>query len=442
MVTGANHLLEIDNLKILVDCGLFQGSRFAEFLNYDKFPYNPKDIDYVLLTHSHADHVGRLPKLYREGFRGKVLALNPTIDLVKVSMPNSLALIRDEALKDGHEPLFREEDLINSIFLYHGVDYGKEVPLNENVIARFLNAGHILGSAIVEVKYGDLKICFSGDLGNPPSPLLDDPENIVDPDYLVVESAYGGRIHEDRKERRDILAKVIDETVAKGGTLLIPSFALERTQEILYELNGLLLEKSIPDVPIFLDSPLAIELTRVYEDYLDYFNSKAQKLIKSGDDIFNFPQLRMTRTTEESKQINNVKGPKVIIAGSGMSNGGRILHHEARHLSDPNSAILFIGYQVEKSLGRHILEGAKHVTIFGQSVPVNCKVIAIGGYSGHADQKFILEWINKANSNHKLKEVFIVQGEIDSANTLAAKIKEELSIEAKVPSQGDSFDIG
>ena len=441
IVTGANHLLEVGDLKILVDCGLFQGSKFAEFLNYEKFSYDPKEIDYVFLTHSHADHVGRIPKLYREGFRGKVLALPPTIDMVKVVMPNSLALIREEALRDDHEPLFREEDLINSMLLFQGIEYEKEVPLATDTTVEFLNAGHILGSAMVEIKHQGQKIPFSGDLGNPPSPLLNDPADINGADYLVIESAYGGRIHEDREERRTILAKVVDDTVAKGGTLMIPSFALERTQEILYELNGLFLEKSIPNVPIFLDSPLAIELTRVYEDYLTYFNSKAQKLISSGDDIFSFPQLKLTRSSDESKSINKVLGPKVIIAGSGMSNGGRILHHEARYLPDPNSAVLFIGYQVEKSLGRQVLEGAKNVTIFGAHIPVNAKVVAIGGYSGHADQKFILDWISKGNASHKIKKVFVVQGEIESATALADKIKQNLGIEAIVPSQADSFEL-
>ncbi len=440
IVTGANHLLDTGKIKILVDCGLFQGSRFAETLNYEKFSYDPKEIDYLLLTHAHADHVGRVPKLYREGFRGKIFAVYPTIDLTKVSMPNSLSLIRDEAKEDGHEPLFHEEDLINSLLLMHGVDYGQTIDLDKDTKAVFKNAGHILGSSIVEIIHKDTKICFSGDLGNPPNLLLNDPD-IPNADYVVVESAYGGRMHEGRKERRAILEKVIDETVVCGGTLMIPVFALERTQEILYELNGLFLEKLLPNVPIFLDSPLGIGLTGVYENYPNYFNSSTQKLINSGDDVFNFPQLRLTNTVDASKAINKVQGPKVIMAGSGMSNGGRILHHESRYLSDSQSAIMFVGYQVENSLGRHILDGAKKVKIYGQTIPVNCKVIAVGGYSGHADQKFLLEWLEKADSKWKIKNVFVVQGELKSEEILAAKIKEKLKLEAVVPSLGDSFEL-
>lgn len=439
-VTGANHLLDTGKIKILIDCGLFQGSRFAETLNYEKFPYNPEEIDYLLLTHAHADHVGRVPKLYNEGFRGKIFAVHPTIDLTKVSMPNSLSLIRDEAKEDGHEPLFREEDLINSLLLAQGVDYGQTIDLDKDTKAEFKNAGHILGSSIVEITHKNTKICFSGDLGNPPNLLFDDPDT-PSADYVVVESAYGGRVHENRKERRAILGKIIDETVVRGGTLMIPVFALERTQEILYELNGLFLEKLLPNVPIFLDSPLGISLTGVYENYPDYFNSSARKLINGGDDVFSFPQLHLTNTVDKSKAINKIQGPKIIMAGSGMSNGGRILHHESRYLADPQSAIMFVGYQVENSLGRRILGGAKKVKIYGQTIPVNCKVVAIGGYSGHADQKFILEWLAKADSNRKIKNVFIVQGELKSEETLAEKIKEKLKLEVSTPSLGDSFEL-
>lgn len=455
-VTGANYLLEIDSIRILIDCGMFQGSKYSEDLNYDKFSYDPTRVDFVIITHSHTDHAGRLPKLYKEGFRGKVLATNPTVDLMRKALADNLNLIKQEAKEDGHEPLFTIEDLSSVLSLAGGVDYEKKINLSGGVNVTFHDAGHILGSAIVEVVYGQetidsghrplvvgnsRKLYFTGDLGNPPTPLLRDPYFPSDGDYIVVESAYGSRVHEDRNERKNILKDIIKETIAKSGTLMIPSFAMERTQELLYELNGLIEDNKIPRIPIFVDSPLATNLTEVYKKYPDYFNKEASYLIDSGDDIFNFPGLKFTHTVEESKKINDIKGAKVIIAGSGMSNGGRILHHEKRYLPDYNSAILFVGYQVKDSLGRKILDGEKEVKIFGEKVAVNCKVEAIGGYSAHADQDMLLKWVKSAAEGGKLKKVFIVQGEEDSSLSLARKIERELRVNAIVPKQGESFEL-
>jgi len=317
------------------------------------------------------------------------------------------------------------------------------------------DAGHILGSSIVEIRWRDKtqntnnksqtsefeRIYFTGDLGNPPTPLLKPPYFPTDADYVVIESAYGSRVHEDRDERKNILQKVIVETIHRGGVLMVPSFAMERTQELLYELNGLFNSGKIPRVPVFVDSPLATNLTEVYRKHSDYFNKETMYIIESGDDIFNFPGLKFTRSAEESKQINDIPPPKIIIAGSGMSTGGRILHHERRYLPDPNSTILFIGYQVKDSLGRRILDGEKEVKIFGEKVAVNCKVEAIGGYSAHADQKMLLEWVKAANGGGKLKKVFVVQGEEDSSLALARKIERALEVDAIVPKQGESFEL-
>ena len=301
-----------------------------------------------------------------------------------------------------------------------------------------------MGSSIVEIQLTSQsqkseKIYFTGDLGNPPTPLLRAPYYPNDADYVVIESAYGSRTHEDKDERKNILQKIIIETIQKGGVLMIPSFAMERTQELLYELNGLFNDKKIPRVPVFVDSPLAINLTEVYKKHSDYFNKETRYIINSGDDIFHFPGLKFTRSSEESKKINDVPGSKIIIAGSGMSTGGRILHHERRYLSDPNSTILFIGYQVKGSLGRRILDEEKEVKIFGEKISVNCKVEAIGGYSAHADSEGLLEWVKSANGEGKLKKVFIVQGEEESALALARKIERALDVDAVVPKQGEEF---
>lgn len=450
IVTGSNYLLESGTKKILIDCGLFQGSKYAETLNYEKFAYDASEIDYVFVTHSHTDHSGRLPKLYKEGFRGQLIASKPTLDMIRTALPDNMNLIKAEAAKDGHEPLFNADDLEGVLSLARGVDYEEEINLGDglsvqnrafNISARLLDAGHILGSSIIEISFESKKIYFSGDLGNPPTPLLQPTVFVKNADFVVIESAYGSRIHEDKIERREILESVITETISRGGTLLVPSFAMERTQELLYELNELMNHNRIPHVPVFVDSPLATNLTEVYKKYPNYFNKRAVYLIESGDDIFNFPNLKFTKTVDESKSINNVIGPKVIIAGSGMSNGGRILHHEQRYLPDLRSAILFVGYQVEGTLGRKILDGQKEVSIFGQVIPVNCQVRAIGGYSAHADQNMLTEWTKSAAEGGKLKNVFIVQGEEDSADALAARIKKDIGVPTTVPTQNESFEL-
>lgn len=445
-MTGANYLLEHDGVKILIDCGLNQGTKYAEELNYQPFKYSPAEIKYVLVTHSHIDHIGRLPKLYKDGFRGKVFTTTATRDLMAVALPDNLRQISEEAKSMGHEPLFDQEDLDGLMALIEGVYYGDSVDLG-GLKVKFYDAGHILGSAIVGITWQDdgldKKIYFSGDLGNPPTPLLHLTEKITDADYIVVESAYGDRVHENREERREKLISIIKETINRGGVLMIPSFAIERTQELLHELNGLFNSKSIPRVPIFVDSPLAIKMTAVYQKHSEYFNKETVYLIDSGDDVFNFPGLKMTAMVEESKAINDVPAPKIIIAGSGMSQGGRILHHEIRYLPDLASTILFIGYQVDGSLGRRIQRGDKEVKILGQVVTVKCHIENLSAYSAHADQPGLLKWVggSAGEAGGRLKKVFVVQGEDTSAHTLANLIREHYSVDAVAPAEGEEFEL-
>ncbi|OHB22909.1 MAG: hypothetical protein A2939_04260 [Parcubacteria group bacterium RIFCSPLOWO2_01_FULL_48_18] len=440
MVTGANYLLAIDNARgettyMLVDCGLSQGSSYCERMNFSSFPYDPKTIKALLVTHAHIDHTGRIPKLYAQGFRGKIYSTAPTKDFAEYLLIDSEHILRKEAEKHHKPPLYTIEDVRGALDLWECVDYHQKVFFDGGASVEFFDAGHILGSSIVVVEADGQKIVFSGDLGNYPAPIIRETETVDRADYCLIESVYGDRLHELPEKRRETLEDVIEETVKAGGVLMIPAFALERTQELLYELNELVENGRIPKAPIFVDSPLAIKLTTVYKKYENYFNEVARKIIESGDKLFNFPGLKTTLTTEESKMINEVPPPKVIVAGAGMSQAGRILHHERRYLPDPKSAILFIGYQGEGSMGRMILDGAKEVTIMGEKVPVRCRVINVSGYSAHADQQRLIDWLIPMHQS--LKKIFVVQGEEKPAQALAQRIKDELGVPTLIPKLGE-----
>lgn len=435
-VSGANYLLESDKgTKILIDCGLIQGSRFAEKRNFDPFPYNPKEIASVLITHSHIDHIGRLPKLWRDGFSGIIYSTSPTKDFSELLLLDSEHILTEDAKELGREPIYTIDDIIETLKIWRKIDYHNKFNINDFEI-EFFDAGHILGSAIIVLKNQDKTIVFSGDLGNWPAPIINPTEKINYADYLVIESTYGNKIHQKQQQEEE-LEDVIEDTVKRGGVLLIPSFAMERTQELLFHLNHLVENKKIPRIPVFIDSPLAIKLTSVYSKYRRYFNKEVLQKIKLGDDILSFSGLHFTLTTEESKEINNIPPPKIIIAGAGMMNGGRILHHAKLYLSDARNTILFVGYQAKGSLGREILDGAKKVKILGEEVSVQARVCQIESYSAHADQKKLLEWINPMRLS--LKKLFVVQGEEDAENALAQKVRDELAVDAVLPEYGQPF---
>jgi len=441
-LTGANYLLESGGKKkkskVLIDCGLFQGSSFCEKLNYKPFPYNPKEIEAVLITHSHIDHIGRLPQLYKAGFRGKIFSTPPARDFSEELLIDSEHLLTNEAEEKRLAPIYSLEDIVKTMALWETTEYHQKFAINDFEI-EFFDAGHILGSAFIKIKEKNgPSVVFSGDLGNMPAPLLKNTETIKEADYALIESAYGGRLHEDLAVRKDMLEDAIEEVAKSGGVLMIPAFALERTQELLFELNELVENSRIPKTPVFIDSPLAIKLTSVYKKYSQnpaYFGTEAISLLRKGDAIFDFPGLKLTLTVQQSKEINDVPPPKVIIAGAGMSQGGRILHHERRYLSDPKSVILFITYQVKDSLGRRILDRAETVKIFNEEIPVKCRIKTIAGYSAHADQPQLLNWLRPMRLS--LKKVFLVQGEEDQMQFLSQKIIDELAIETTIPLLGE-----
>lgn len=431
-VTGSNSLVETGDKKIIVDCGMFQGGDFNEQKNHDPLPYNAAEISAVVITHAHLDHSGRLPLLIKDGFKGYFYATPATMELVELVLRDALSVMEHDNIKFGREVLYSEQDIAGVMDQFRPIEYYHEEDIfgDGSVKIYLRDAGHIFGAAFVEIRAENKKVVFSGDIGNVHVPILRDTDSLPeDLDLLVCESTYGDRLHESDQTRREILEKAVLEAVKRGGVLMIPSFSLERTQELLYELDKLIeQEHRLPVMPIFLDSPLAIGATRIYRKYPKYYDEAAIKLMKSGDDMFDFPGLVLSETRDDSKRINNTRNPKIIIAGAGMMNGGRILYHALRYLSDPQSTLLIIGYQAYGTIGRQIQEGADSVNIMGERVAVRCAVKTIGAFSAHGDQEKLLNWIN--SGKNLPKKICLNHGENDSREVFAGKIKEKMGIDA------------
>ncbi|MEK7652684.1 MAG: MBL fold metallo-hydrolase [Patescibacteria group bacterium] len=445
MVTGANFILEKfeeinneKNFKIMVDCGLIQGGKDKEKLNNEPFKYNPEEVDFLFVTHSHLDHIGRIPKLIKDGFRGKIYSNPATKDLSYLIFEDALKIMSYNSVEKDF--LYSPEDVSKTITMWETIDYDVETKFNAGFSVLFKDAGHILGSSIIEIKYEGKKIAFTGDLGNSPSPIIRDAKFVDGVDYIVMESVYGDRNHEGKETRKEKLKKIIQKTIEKKGTLLIPTFSVEKTQVILSELNSLIENGDVESVPVFLDSPLAIKATEIYKKYTQYFNKESKDAINSGDDIFNFPKLKLTKRREESENIKNAPNPKIILAGSGMSMGGRVMSHEIEYLSEKSTTVLFIGFQVAGTLGRQILDGLKNVKIFDTEVEVKADVESIFSYSSHKDSDHLLEFVEKSN-NDKLKKVFVVMGELKAGLFFVQKIRDNLDIDAIYPEEGQSFEI-
>jgi len=448
-VTGSNFKLEIPGAgTVMVDCGMFQGGAQAHEKNREKFPYDPTAIGVLLVTHAHIDHIGRIPKLVKNGFAGKIFSTPQTKAIATLMFEDTAKILAEEARRHGDElPLYDEKDTSKALSMWETKSYHEafEIFAGEGgvVMAEFADAGHILGSAMVRITRGDggerRTIIFSGDVGNSPSPIVRDAEPVSGAQYLVLDSTYGDRNHESREETEKKFAGIVKRVIAEKGTLLIPVFSLERAHIVLYQLNNLVESGEIAPLPVFLDSPLAMRLTPIYQSSRELFNDEAQKHFAKGDDIFSFPKLKIVHTNTESSAIEHAPNPKIIIAGSGMSVGGRIPAHEINLLPDPKTTLLITGYQSVGTLGRAIADGQKEVMITGQPVDVRAKIESVQGFSAHKDSEAMLEFVDTASET--LKKVFVVHGEPKSALFLVQRIRDYLDIDALAPERGKEYEI-
>ncbi len=463
-VTGSNFLVDGAGKKFLVDCGMYQGQAKEELENETPFLFDVSEIDFVLLTHAHIDHSGRIPKLYKEGYRNPVIATKATCDLCGIMLPDSGHIQeveiewknrkRKREGKSEMPPLYTAQEAIDSLDLLKPVSYDEIIEIDENIQVRFNDAGHMLGSAIIEIWVTENgkteKVVFTGDLGNNDIPLLNSPTMIESTDYLIMESTYGNRLHMRNDEKANIFLNIVSETLEKGGRVVIPSFAVGRTQEILYELdcikqnsydNETFAKKyeELMRASVYVDSPLAISATEIFKKNTDLFEDEVKAKIESGENPLDFPGLKFTRTADESKALNETDEPCIIISASGMCEVGRIKHHLKHNLWNPNSTILFVGYQAPGTLGRSIVEGAKKVKIFGEEIAVNARIEYIEGYSGHADQEWLMNFIYSFIT--KPKHIFLVHGEPEGQVVLKQKIKEETGINVTIPNFGDVYEL-
>ena len=463
IVTGSNFLVEAAGKKFLVDCGLYQGKAELEEQNYRDFDYKPAEIDFMLLTHAHIDHSGRIPKLYNDGFKGPIYAHKATCDLCQIMLPDSGHIQEMEAewknkkrLRKGQPirgPLYTAEDALKCMEIFVPVKYDEIIQVSEDIYVRFNDAGHMLGSSTIEIwakeDGKETKAVFSGDLGNNDIPLLSEPTMIDNCDYLVMESTYGSRLHIRNDQKAELFLKIVSETIDNGGTVVIPSFAVGRTQEILYEINKIkenrndeefLREyRTLMKVPVYVDSPLAISATQVFKENMDLFEDEVKEEMERGNNPLEFPGLKFTQTAEESKALNESDEPAIIISASGMCDVGRIKHHLKHNIWNPKSTILFVGYQAPGTLGYEIVNGAKKVTIFGEEFAVNARIEYIEGYSGHADQEWLMNFVY--SFYNKPKHIFLVHGEEESQEVLRNKILENTGIGVTIPEYGETYQL-
>jgi len=452
-VTGSCYCVEANGTRILVDYGLYQ-ERDLRSRNWDKCPVPPDTIDAVLLTHAHVDHCGLLPKLVREGYQGKIYCTPATDDIAEIMLRDAARLQEEDAeyKRRRHEregrsgpfpevPLYTIEDAEAAIGHFSSIDCGKTLELGNGISAEFFEAGHVFGSAMIMVSVNtngeERKILFSGDVGRWDKPILRDPTIFAAADYVIVESTYGDRLHQDPVSIKDSLADIVNSTIKASGNIVIPSFALERAQEILYYMNELLDDGSIPAIPVYLDSPMAIRITEVFKRHPELYDREMRHLVGERKSPFNFPELHTTQTADESKKINTLSSTAMIIAGSGMCTGGRIKHHLVANSTRPESTILFVGYQAVGTLGRHIVDGAQSVRILGEQYPVQAKIAQIHGLSAHADRDELFRWLSGLKKAPR--HVFVTHGESEAADNFRSFLIQKTGWDVTVPDYGSLF---
>ena len=463
-VTGSCYYVDTGSYKFLVDCGAFQGKDDLDALNYEPFPFDPTQLDAIFLTHAHYDHCGRIPMLVKQGFKGRIIGTQPTRDLAKIVLLDSAKLQQEEyerwqsrskkevpgqnlsaegSLYAQRKPLFSEADVEAMFDLFDVYPYGASVDMKKGVEFRMRDAGHILGSAMIEfwvkTKEGrDRKFVFSGDLGQPGARIVRDPDLVREADYVICEATYGNRLHKSKDETVLELLSILKQAQEQGGNVLIPSFAIERTQEILYEINLFVENKLLENLEVYLDSPMASKATDIFKQYPTFYDEDARRLLEKGDDPFHFPGLVAVDSAEESKRLISKKGV-VIIAGSGMCTGGRIVHHIKNHIEKENTHMIFVGYQVEGTLGRRIVDRQPEVRVMGQTLAVKAQIHTLGGFSAHGDQRDLRYWLR--SFGHSPKKIFIVHGDEEIAIGFGSNIKSELGIDVDIPKLNEEFDL-
>ena len=453
-VTGSNILIETEEgRRLLIDCGLFQGNSLIESRNRDGWGFDPSEIDALILTHAHIDHSGRIPKLVKDGFRGSVITSPPTAELCEIMLLDSAHVQAMEAqwkssrnARRGEkpvEPLYTIDDARKSLGSLKPVERDRIFSVADGIRARLRNAGHILGSSVVELwisgKNGETKLVFSGDLGSKDQLIVKDPDEITEAQYLFLESTYGDRLHRTFEESKAELLEAINYAVSRGEKVIIPAFALERTQEILYLLGEFHRHGSLPEIPVYLDSPLAIKATEIFRKNKKYYDENARAIIEQGFDPFDMPTLRFTPSVEESMAINRAAGPAIVISANGMCTAGRIKHHLKHNLWRPGASLIIVGYQAEGTTGRRIVDGAKSVRIFREEVAVKARVFTIGGFSAHADQNGLIDWLRPLRDANP--RVFLIHGELKACEPLAARIDSELNLETHIPEFKESVTL-